>query len=194
MAGKEYTKMSMDGFKENWPTPPESMTRLDTNNTVCASQREYSNIQQLQRQPELQMDISQRIQGSIDTKGGNWPTPAKSMTGQDMNNLSADCDVEYSNIRQLERQTELQMDISFLQPSVVYLSPQPDDYGSILHSTSDKGDNIDIAAQNPNIHIWGKTLEEEMDIGKQMHPTVLSQLKPCKTTGSDHNFTMFYQT
>ncbi len=46
--------------------------------------------------------------------------------------------------------------------------------------------NMEIPAPNSNIHIWGGTLVEAIGVGNQMHPAILSQLKPCKTE-ADHN-------
>ena len=116
----------------------------------------------------------------------NWPTPAESMFKSDTTKTLPDSNMEYSNIQQLQRQHGLQRDISFLQPSVVYSSPQPDNSKRTLHSTLDTGGVKDIVAPNPNVHIQSETLEEELYVKEQMHPAILSQLKPCKTK-DDHN-------
>ncbi len=131
MDAREYKMMSMEEFKENWPTPAESRTKMGSNTVPNAH-------------------------------------------------------MEYSNTGQLQTQDELQTDISFLQPSVVYPSPQPDKYRETYDSMFDTCEDKDISAPNPNIHIWSQTLEEDINVGKEIHPAILSQLKPCRTK-DDHN-------
>ncbi len=111
-----------------------------------------------------------------------WPTPAESMTNLRHNKTSQDC----NNTQKQQSQIEGSMDISFLQPSVVYQSPKPDIHGRLFHSILDIGGDVDIPLPNPNMHIWSGTLDEVMTVGKDMHPAILSQLKPCKTKGNNN--------
>ncbi len=97
----------------------------------------------------------------------NWPTPAETLA-------NANTDSRHSE------------EISFLQPSVVLPSPQPATCEGVLHTKLDAAENRDIPAPIPNIHIFAQTLEEEVNIGNEMHPAILSQLKPCKTE-KDHD-------
>ncbi len=104
-----------------------------------------------------------------------WPTPAETITKHRSNNTVQNHPVQMdytNNIYQLHSNVELSKDISFLQPSVVFP----------LCTTDTLFDPNPIS----NIHMWGETLEEEKDVGKQIHPAILSQLKPCKTE-KDHN-------
>ena len=63
--------------------------------------------------------------------------------------------------------------ISFLQPSVVTPLIQIDRYEELVP--------MNTASLNPHIHIWGEELDEELTVSQQIHPTLLTQLKPCKT-------------
>ncbi len=121
------------------------------------------------------------LQMSTEEFKENWPTPAEAMCNQHTKTRMQTPPMDYSNNIQQERsQAGVQMDISFLQPSVVYPSPQHDNYERLLHTP------VDITAPNPDIHIWAGMLEEQTDVAKNMHPAILSQLKPCKTK-DDHN-------
>ncbi len=101
----------------------------------------------------------------------NWPTPAEAMAQQQTNVTQP------QNSRQCSYNPTLQSDasgsigISFLQPSVVTPLIQPNQYETIVP--------VNIASLNP--HIWGGALDEELTVSKQIHPTLLTQLKPCKT-------------
>ena len=132
------------------------------------------------------MDAKEHKSKSMESFRENWPTPAESMSELTRNNPLSDFHMEYSKIEQLQLQAEQQMDISFLQPSVIYSSPEPENYLVTSHSILDIGRDRRTAALNPNIHIWSRTLDEEMDVAKNIHPAILSQLKPCKTK-DDHN-------
>ncbi len=111
----------------------------------------------------------------------NWPTPGEAMASQKAVQHPT---MDYSNNHHhVQSQTGLQMNISFLQPSVVYSPSQCDNYVGIEHASLD---NIDFHAPTPNIHLWAGYLEEYNDVAQQLHPAILSQLKPCKTQ-DDHN-------
>ncbi len=117
----------------------------------------------------------------------NWPTPAETISKHCTNDTVKNCPLDYTNkTQQLHGHTELSKDISFLQPSVIFQTPELDTCQYMLHTTLDVAKNMNISDPYPNIHVWGKSLEEEVNVGKQMHPAILSQLKPCKTQ-KDHN-------
>ncbi len=87
-------------------------------------------------------------------------------------------------VQQIPNQDDHSMDITFLQPSIVYQSPQPTEHGIPLQQIWDE--NADIPAPLSDRHIWCESLQEDMDIRQHIHPSILSQLKPCKTK-DDHN-------
>ncbi len=100
----------------------------------------------------------------------DWPTPAEAFTNKYIRKTGKNVPVErHKNRQQLQNLTEPTMDIRFLQPSVVYPTQNQD----LLYPTLD-------------IHSWSSTLEEAIGVGRDMHPAIVSQLKPCKTK-DDHN-------
>ncbi len=115
----------------------------------------------------------------------DWPTPAEAITKRPTKKTAKNFAVDgYNNCQQLQNQAKQTMDITFLQPSVVYSSPQPQD---LSYATLDISETMDIPAPpSSNIHSMSSTLEEEMSVGKDIHPAIVSQLKPCKTK-DDHN-------
>ncbi len=106
-----------------------------------------------------------------------WPTPAEA-NDQPQTNVKQP---QPENSRQCSYRPTLQsaasesIDISFLQPSVVTPLVQTDKYEELV--------SLNIASMNQHIHIWGGALDEELTVSKQIHPTLLTQLKPCKTLG-----------
>ena len=98
----------------------------------------------------------------------NWPTPAEAMALQNRKGVTKQSSKECIPIQRLEKTSEQSSGISFLQPSVVSTSLQP-------------GLVEGLPGPNPNIHMWSETLTEEFDVSKQIHPSLVSQLKPCKT-------------
>ncbi len=112
-----------------------------------------------------------------------WPTPQEAMSKIKTNNTQQEC----YKAEQFQNQGKAveETDISFLQPSVVSPIYNSDKYGETLHSTSTDY-NVKLPDPNPNIHIWSQTLKEDTDVAQQLHPSLLSQLKPC-TTERDHN-------
>ena len=102
----------------------------------------------------------------------DWPTPAEAMVMQSKKCSKKQTSKDHTHMDELENTSEQSLGISFLQPSVLSASLQP---GKVQEQ------NIGIPAPDPNIHVWSGTLSEEFDVSKQIHPSLLSQLKPCKT-------------
>ncbi len=104
----------------------------------------------------------------------NWPTPVEAMV-QQQTNVTPPMVQQQTNVTPPQKSGQCSYSptlqsapsgltgISFLQPSVVTPLIQTDNY------------------EEPHIHIWGKALDEELTVSKQIHPTLLTQLKPCKT-------------
>ncbi len=47
-------------------------------------------------------------------------------------------------------------------------------------------EDITMAAGCTDMHVWSQTLVEEVHVRKEIHPAILTQLKPCKTQ-RNHN-------
>ncbi len=113
-----------------------------------------------------------------------WPTPQEAMTQLKTNNTQQ----ESSKAQECQNQSPaLEVtDISFLQPSVVSPQYNSGNFGGASQSTSKDYCDMELPEPNPNIHIWSQTLKEDTDVAQELHPSVLSQLKPCETE-RDHN-------
>ncbi len=103
----------------------------------------------------------------------NWPTPAEAMVQQQTNVTQPQNSGQCSYSPNLQSAASESMGISFLQPSVVTPLIQTDSYEELVPMNN--------ASLNQHIHIWGESLHEELTVSKQIHPTLLTQLKPCKT-------------
>ncbi len=115
---------------------------------------------------------------SIEEFKQNWPTPAETMAKVHKIGPLSPSSEDKKKSQQLQSQAGSSThNISFLQPSVVYPSLQIE---GGLHQL------LDISVPNPNIHIWSGTLKESVEVGNNMHPAILSQLKPCITKGDDN--------
>ncbi len=114
-----------------------------------------------------------------------WPTPQEAINQLKRNNTQQECSGTLENQNQTPALKGT--GISFLQPSVVSPLYDGDKFGGSLQTTSkDDYDNYELPHTNPNIHIWSQTLKEDTDVAKELHPSILSQLKPC-ITERDHN-------
>ncbi len=105
----------------------------------------------------------------------NWPTPAEVMVQQQTNVTQAQNSRQCSYRPTLQSAAAGSLGISFLQPSVVTPWIQTDKHEDLVP--------MNIAPLNPNIHGWWDALHEELTVSRQIHPTLLTQLKPCKTWG-----------
>ncbi len=116
-----------------------------------------------------------------------WPTPAEAAARTYSKNTSKviDSPMDCSTRERLPGFCEQSSDISFLQPSVVYPLPHTDE-GEQKSELASKGTDVEIPSPNPQIHIWSETLDEYMDAAKEIHPALLSQLKPCVTKDDDN--------
>ncbi len=103
----------------------------------------------------------------------NWPTPAEAMVQQKPNETKPKNSAQCTQNSKLQSAVSRSTEISFLQPSVVDPSVRTVQYAELVP--------MDIASPKPQLYIWSGTLNEEFTVSRQIHPTLLTQLKPCKT-------------
>ncbi len=106
------------------------------------------------------MDVKHEKMSTSDYKK-NWPAAAEAMVQQQVNVTQPQNSIQGSYRPTMQSGAYE----SFIQTPLI----QPDKYEELY------------ASLKPRIHIWGKGLDEELSVSKQIHPTLLTQLKPCKT-------------
>ncbi len=122
---------------------------------------------------------------SPETFNKDWPTPAEAMSQLKSNNKDKSS-TQYSFIQQLESQSGKEAHISFLQPSVVTPLEETRDVSESQQLTPNQMESVNIPDPNPDIHVLSETLEEAMYLRMEIHPSLLTQLKPCTTKDDDN--------